>query len=255
MSRRTDTSSHTTHITLQCTDMFPKKRRARPYIHTNVEPMTFVTLDAETAARVDRVSEELKNGFTLLKTSTRSVTFWGSARTRPDEKDYQVAERLAARIHKELGYTIVTGGGPGIMAAGNCGAYDAGGKSIGLGIKLPHEQTTNLCLTHHMDFTYFFTRKLCLAFAAEAYVYFPGGFGTLDELFEVLTLVQTKKISPAPVIILVGTSFWKGLDDFIRKQLLKGEKIDPEDVNLYTITDDEDTIIDLIRKAPIRKSA
>jgi len=181
------------------------------------------------------------------------VTFWGSARTQSNDPDYKKAARLAARIHKELGYAIITGGGPGIMAAGNCGAYDAGGKSVGLTIKLPHEQTTNLCLTHHMDFQYFFTRKVCLAFAAEAYVYFPGGFGTLDELFEILTLVQTKKIAPAPAIILVGKSYWGGLDTFIRKHLLKGQKIDVEDLNLYTITDNEDEIIQLIKKAPIRK--
>lgn len=235
--------------------MYPKKRKTRPYVHKNIEPITFLSLDTETKARVDRISEELKNGFTLLKTSSRSVTFWGSARTQPHEKDYKIAERLAERIYKELGYTIVTGGGPGIMAAGNCGAYDAGGKSIGLGIKLPHEQTTNLCLTHHMDFSYFFTRKVCLAFAAEAYVFFPGGFGTLDELFEILTLVQTKKISPAPAIILVGSYFWKDLDRFIRNQLLKGEKIDPEDVSIYTITDNEDTVLELIKRAPIRKTA
>lgn len=233
--------------------MFPKKRHARPYKHANVEPITFAKLNAETEARISRIAEEFKNGFTLLETSPRSVTFWGSARTRPDEADYKKAERLAARVHKELGYSVTTGGGPGIMAAGNCGAYDAGGKSVGLTIKLPHEQTTNLCLTHHMDFQYFFTRKVCLAFAAEAYVYFPGGFGTLDELFEVLTLVQTKKIEPAPAIILCGSYFWKDLDTFIKKQLLKGEKIDPEDINLYTITDDEDKIIELIKKAPIRK--
>lgn len=233
--------------------MFPKRRHPRPYKHVNVEPITFAKLNAETEARVSRIAEEFKNGFTLLESSVHSVTFWGSARTKPGEPDYERAERLAARIHKELGYTIITGGGPGIMAAGNCGAYDAGGKSVGLTIKLPFEQVTNLCLTHHMDFQYFFTRKVCLAFAAEAYVYFPGGFGTLDELFEVLTLVQTKKIEPAPVIILYGKSFWKDLDWFLRKQLLKTEKIDAADLDLYTITDDEDEIIELIKKAPVRK--
>lgn len=239
---------------LQYLYMRPKKRHARPYKHNNVEPITFKTLDDETQGRVDRISEEFKNGFTLIKNLRYSVTFWGSARTAPDEKEYKDAARLAARIHKELGYAIITGGGPGIMAAGNCGAYDAGGKSVGLTIKLPFEQKTNLCLTHHMDFTYFFTRKVCLAFAAEAYVYFPGGFGTLDELFEVLTLVQTKKIDPAPAIILYGSHYWKDLDKFIKKQLLKGEKISPEDINLYTITDNDDEVINLIKQSPIRKS-
>lgn len=234
--------------------MTPRKRHERPYKHINVEPITFTKLDEETQGRVDRISEEFKNGFTLLKTAPHSVTFWGSARTASDEKMYIKAERLAERIVTELGYAIITGGGPGIMAAGNCGAYDAGGKSIGLTIKLPYEQKTNLCLTHHMDFKYFFARKVCLAFAAEAYVYFPGGFGTLDELFEVLTLVQTKKIEPAPSIILVGKKYWKGLDKFIKKTLLKQEMIDKEDINLYTITDDDDEIIDLIKNSPIRKN-
>lgn len=234
--------------------MTPRKRHARPYKHVNVEPITFTKLDEETAQRVDRISEEFKNGFTILKQANHSVTFWGSARTVADEKMYKKAENLAARIVNELGYAIITGGGPGIMAAGNCGAYDAGGKSVGLTIKLPYEQKTNLCLTHHMDFKYFFARKVCLAFAAEAYVYFPGGFGTLDELFEVLTLVQTKKISPAPSIILVGKKYWKGLDKFIKKTLLKQEMIDKEDINLYTITDDDDEIIELIKNSPIRKN-
>lgn len=234
--------------------MLPRKRHARPYKHVNVEPITFTKLDEETAQRVDRISEEFKNGFTLIKNAHQSVTFWGSARTSADEKMYKKAENLAARIVNELNYAIITGGGPGIMAAGNCGAYDAGGKSVGLTIKLPYEQKTNLCLTHHMDFKYFFARKVCLAFAAEAYVYFPGGFGTLDELFEILTLVQTKKISPAPSIILVGKKYWKGLDKFIKKTLLKQEMIDKEDINLYTITDDDDEIIELIKNSPIRKN-
>jgi len=232
--------------------MTPKKRAPRTHVYNNVEPMTFEKLDEETSNRVNRIAEEFKNGFTLIKNYSPSVTFWGSARTKPHEADYIIAEKLAARIATELGYTVVTGGGPGIMAAGNCGAYDADGKSVGLTIKLPMEQTTNLCLTHHLDFKYFFTRKVCLAFAADAYVYFPGGFGTLDELFEVLTLVQTKKIDPAPAIVLVGTHFWNDLDTFIKKQLLDGNKISPEDIDLYTITDNEDEVIEIIKNAPKR---
>lgn len=234
--------------------MLPRKKIARNYNYTNVEPITFSKLDEETQSRIDRISEEFKNGFTLIKNAELSVTFWGSARTHSDDPMYKKAENLAARISNELGHTIITGGGPGIMAAGNCGAYDAGGKSVGLTIKLPFEQKTNLCLTHHMDFKYFFARKVCLAFAAEAYVYFPGGFGTMDELFEVLTLVQTKKIDPAPTIILVGKKYWKGLDKFIKKTLLKNGMINSEDLNLYTITDNDDEIIELIKKAPVRKS-
>jgi uncharacterized protein (TIGR00730 family) len=234
--------------------MTPRKKAGIVRNYKNVEPITFSNLDEDTQNRVERISEEFKNGFTLLKNTDRSVTFWGSARTLSHDPMYVKAEKLASRIVKELNYTIVTGGGPGIMAAGNCGAYDAGGKSVGLTIKLPHEQVTNLCLTHHMDFKYFFSRKVCLAFASEAYVYFPGGFGTLDELFEVLTLVQTKKIDPAPSIILVGKKYWKGLDKFIQKTLSKQKMIDKEDLNLYTITDDEDKIIELIKNSPARKS-
>lgn len=234
--------------------MKPKKKLARDYNYVNVEPIIFSKLDEDTQTRVDRIAEEFKNGFTLIKNTDLAVTFWGSARTPMDDKMYLKAEKLASRISTELGYTIITGGGPGIMAAGNCGAYDAGGKSIGLTIKLPHEQVTNLCLTHHMDFKYFFARKVCLAFASEAYVYFPGGFGTLDELFEILTLVQTKKIDSTPSIILVGKKYWKGLDKFIKKTLLKQGMIDKEDLGLYTITDDEDKIIEIIKNSQLRNS-
>jgi len=230
-----------------------KENHPRPQKHKLVEPITFVSLEKDIAERVDRISEEFKNGFSLIRSCDKSVTFWGSARTRPDEEYYIKAKSLASRIAKEIDYGIVTGGGPGIMAAGNCGAHDVGGKSVGLTIKLPMEQTTNICLTHHLDFQYFFARKVCMAFAAEAYVYFPGGFGTLDELFEVLTLIQTNKMEKVP-IILFGNSYWKGLDKFIRKHLLKGEKINPEDLDLYTITEDEDEILEIIKNAPIRKS-
>ncbi|MDD3003247.1 MAG: LOG family protein, partial [Candidatus Shapirobacteria bacterium] len=126
------------------------------------------------------------------------------------------------------------------------------GRSVGLTINLPMEQVTNPHLTDHLDFKYFFARKVCLSFSAEAYVYFPGGFGTLDELFEILTLVQTEKIAPVP-IILFGKRYWKNLDKFIRKNLLKREMIDKTDVNLYTISEDIDEVIDIIKKAPVRR--
>ena len=224
----------------------------KPYKHLHVEPITFAKLNEDSKDRVERISQEFTEGFRLLQSVDRSVTFWGSARTTPDEPDYIKAKNLAQKIVKELGYSIVTGGGPGIMAAANCGAYDVGGKSVGLTIKLPMEQKTNICLTHHMDFKYFFARKVCLAFAAEAYVYFPGGFGTLDELFEVLTLVQTNKIEKVP-IILFGKKYWKNLDKFIKKELLKRGKIDKNDTDLYTITDNPKKVIKIIQQAPLRK--
>lgn len=224
----------------------------KPYYQTHTEPITFAELDDDAENRVGRINDEFVNGFRLLQDIERSVTFWGSARTNPKEEDYIKARRLATRIVNELGYAVVTGGGPGIMAAANCGAYESGGKSVGLTIKLPMEQKTNLCLTHHMDFRYFFARKVCLALSAEAYVFFPGGFGTMDEFFEILTLVQTHKTEKVP-IILVGKKYWNKLDKFIRSTLLKSEKIDKEDLNLYTITDNEDEIMKIIRNAEIRK--
>lgn len=204
--------------------------------------------------RIEHITTEFKNGFNFIKKHPRTVTFFGSARTASTHTDYIVAENLARRIATELGYAVVTGGAIGIMEAANRGAFAAGGKSLGLNIKLPQEQKANEFLTDYIEFNYFFSRKVCLSFSAEAYVYFPGGFGTLDELFEILTLVQTGKIARAP-IILVGSYFWNQFDTFVRDNLLKNAKIDAKDLDLYTITDDEDAILDIIRGAPIRDGA
>lgn len=223
----------------------------KPWKHHQMRTFTKAELDKEITERVDRIANEFKDGFEFLKKSPKSVTFFGSARTEPQHPEAKVAYDLARRIVEELNYAVVTGGGPGIMGAANCGAADWGGKSLGLTIKLPMEQRTNLCVTDNMDFDYFFSRKVCLSFAAEAYIYFPGGFGTLDELFEILTLVQTKKMEKVP-IILFGKKYWKPLDKFIKKQMLKGGKIDAEDMNLYTITDDENLVLEIIKNAPIR---
>lgn len=223
----------------------------RPKKQKFIEPLTLKKIDAEITNRIDLISNEFSNGFNFIKTQEKSVTFFGSARTFENEKDYQNAKKLAEKITTELGYTIFTGGGPGIMEAANRGAFEKKGKSFGLTIKLPSEQVTNKFLTHHMDFYYFFSRKVCLSYSAEAYVYFPGGFGTFDELFEILTLVQTNKIEKVPVI-LINTEFWKPFDEFIKNNLLKTEKIDAEDLNLYTITDDLDQVVEIIRKSPIR---
>lgn len=201
--------------------------------------------------RLNKIQSEFTNGFNVIKNHGRSVTFFGSARTLETEKDYINARKLAKKVSTELGYSVLTGGAVGIMEAANRGAFESGGQSLGLTIELPNEQSTNPYLTEKVNFDYFFTRKVCLSFSAEAYVYFPGGFGTMDELFEILTLVQTKKIEPTP-IILFGKKYWGGLDKFIRKFLLKNERIDKEDLELYTITDDFDEAIDIIRKAPIR---
>ncbi len=215
----------------------------------------YTTDGDETETRICVVNEEFRQGFELIKAHKdhgKSATFWGSARLKEDHEDYQRALRLSRRISGELGYSIVTGGGPGIMEAGNRGAYEMGKPSLGLTIKLPMEQSSNKYLTEEIPFYFFFTRKVLMAYSAEAYLYFAGGFGTLDELFEILTLVQTGKISKVP-IILVGTKFWGPLDNFIKETLLKEfETISPEDLNLYTITDDEDEIVEIVRNAPMR---
>jgi len=177
---------------------------------------------------------------------------FGSARLPEDNEHYKQAQRIAYRIAKELDYAIITGGGPGIMEAANRGAYEAGGRSVGMTIHLPFEQTTSKYVKDELQFYFFFTRKVSMTFSAEAYLYFPGGFGTMDELFEILTLVQTEKIEKVP-IILVGEDYWRPLDEFIKKTLLEThETISPEDLNLYTITDDEDKILEIVKNAPLR---
>ncbi len=201
--------------------------------------------------KIEVIEKEFRQGFDFIKKHEKTVTFFGSARNPENDPDYINARNLAKRIVTEIGYAVVTGGSVGIMEAANRGAFEAGGQSLGLNIKLPNEQNTNPYITSGMEFEYFFSRKVCLSFSAEAYVYFPGGFGTLDELFEILTLVQTQKIAPVP-IILVGTYFWNDLDQFIKNQLLKNKKISSEDINLYTITDNHDEIIEIIKNAPIR---
>lgn len=209
----------------------------------------------ENEARLCVINEEFRQAFDFIGNFPRSVSFFGSARFTEDNQYYQTARELASRIVTELDYAVVTGGGPGIMEAGNRGAKEAGGTSVGLSIQLPNEQTTNPYVTKELKFHYFFSRKVTLSYAAEAYVFFPGGFGTLDELFELLTLVQTGKITPIPVI-LYGAEFWEPMMEFIIEKLRDEQKtIDPNDIDLMTITNDLDLIIDLIRIAPLRDRA
>lgn len=202
--------------------------------------------------RICVINEEFRQGIEFVEKIHKSVTCFGSARLPEDNVHYKQAQRIAYRISKELDYAIITGGGPGIMEAANRGAYEAGGRSVGMTIHLPFEQTTSKYVKDELQFYFFFTRKVSMTYSAEAYIYFAGGFGTMDELFEILTLVQTKKISPVP-IILVGVDFWKPLDAFIKNSLLQEhEVISPEDIDLYTITDDEDLVLEIVKNAPIR---
>ncbi len=212
--------------------------------------LTADDMKKEAEERVDLITKEFRDGFDFIMNHSASVTFFGSARFKEDNKYYKQARSLASRIVTENGHAILTGGGPGIMEAANRGAFESGGESLGLTIKLPHEQESNKYTTDSIDFYYFFSRKVCLSFSAEAYIFFPGGYGTMDEFFEIITLIQTHKIKPVP-IFLVGSEYWKPLDEFIHKTLLEIKAICPEDPDLYTITDDEDSIIDVVKNTPV----
>jgi len=203
--------------------------------------------DAVQSWRVFRIMSEFVQGFELLRSHGLAATFWGSARTEPSNHYYKEAEELAARLAKK-NYSIISGGGPGIMEASNVGAFKVGGRSVGLNIKLPFEQKLNPYTNESLNFDFFFSRKVMLTFASEVYVYFPGGFGTLDELFEIVTLIQTKKIEPIPVI-LYGKGYWEPLLEFFKTTLLeKYQTISPEDLDLLHLVDSVDEAMKYIDK-------
>ena len=200
----------------------------------------------EPSWRIFRIMSEFVEGFTFLAQIERSVTFFGSARLPESSPYYQQARELGRRLAAR-GFTIVTGGGPGIMQAANQGAYEAGGNSAGLNIQLPTEQRTNPYVRQSMSFHYFFSRKVMLDFSAEAYIFFPGGFGTMDEFFELVTLVQTGKIERGEPIILVGSEFWQPLVDWLEAAPLhRLHTIAPQDLHIWTLTDDLDEVVRVI---------
>lgn len=232
---------------LVCINMPEKKLSREP--HTREE---IVLAAKRPNTRASRIASEFERGFSFIKNYPRSVTFYGSARFAPSNIHYQDARRLAFAI-SERGYAVVTGGGPGIMEAANRGARDAGGPSLGLNIQLPREQVVNPYVTDSTSFFYFFSRRTALSFSAEAYIFYPGGFGTLDEFFEIITLIQTHKIARVPVIC-VGSDFWKPLDRYLADELLvRHATIDKPDLRLYRIVDDHDEIMRIIERAPQRK--
>lgn len=203
-------------------------------------------------AQICVAQEELRQGIEIVEQYENSVTFYGSARLKEDHPDYIKAQNLAKKISKDLGYTILSGGGPGIMEASNRGASDAGGKSVGLTIKLPTEQNTNKYVNEEIPFYFFFTRRVTMSYTAKACLFFPGGFGTFDEFFEILTMKQTGKIKNVP-IILVGSDFWNPLNKMMKEVLAdKYETISDEDMNLYTITDSDDEILEIIKNSSIK---
>lgn len=197
--------------------------------------------------RVLRITGEFVEGFDALADVTRAITLFGSARVTPEDPMYQAAVQTA-RLLGEAGFTIITGGGPGIMEAGNRGAREAGAQSIGLNIELPFEQHINPYVDIAVEFRYFFVRKTMLVKYASGFVIFPGGFGTLDELFEALTLIQTGKIKNFP-IVLFGSSYWRGLLDWLHDTLLQQGKICPGDLALFTVCDTPEEARDAILHA------
>ena len=194
--------------------------------------------------RVLRIQSEFVEGFGLLAEVPRAVTVFGSARTPEDHPDYEIGLQIGAALAR-AGHAVITGGGPGTMEAVNRGCQEAGGLSIGLGIELPFEQSLNPWVDLGVNFRYFFVRKTMFVKYAQAFVILPGGFGTMDELFEALTLVQTRKVTRFPVV-LVGVAYWQGLLDWIRTSLVGTGRIGPQDLDLITLTDDVDEVLRVI---------
>jgi uncharacterized protein (TIGR00730 family) len=199
------------------------------------------------AWRALRILSEFVEGFDTLADLPPAVSVFGSARSKPGSPECEMAAGLGAAL-AEAGYAVITGGGPGVMEAANRGATEAGGMSVGLGIELPFEQGLNDWVDIGIDFRYFFARKTMFVKYAQAFVVLPGGFGTLDELFEAITLVQTRKVTRFPVI-LMGTAYWSGLMDWIKQTLLGEGKISPEDLDLVQMTDDIDEAVQIILTA------
>ena len=197
--------------------------------------------------RVFRIMGEFVEGFDNLATIRRGVSIFGSARTQPDNPQYKAAQETAALLAR-AGYAVITGGGPGIMEAANRGAFEAGGLSIGCNIELPFEQKPNPYLTRSLTFKYFFVRKTMFVKYSTAFIIFPGGFGTLDELFEALTLIQTRKIKNFPVV-LFGSAYWKGMVEWVSELMLSEGKIGEADLRMLNLTDSPEEVVEIVVKS------
>jgi uncharacterized protein (TIGR00730 family) len=218
-----------------------KQRKDQQYVIDEIKP--------QESWRVFRIMAEFVDGIEHLSPLEPAVTIFGSARTKPGDKYYVMAEDLGRTLAGE-GYTVITGGGPGIMEAANKGAFEAGGQSVGLNIVLPFEQKLNPYTTLHLNFRYFFVRKVMFVRYAMSYVIFPGGFGTMDEMFEALTLIQTDKLKPFPVII-IGSEYWAGLLEWIDDTMLAHNMILPEDRSIYTLVDSPKEAFDIIKNSRV----
>jgi len=220
---------------------------AKPVIEADRWPID--DMDTTDSWRIFRIMAEFVEGFEVLNRVQPAVTIFGSARTSPEETVYQQTVALAKGL-AEAGYAIISGGGPGIMEAANKGALEGGGHSVGMNIQLPFEQEPNPYANIRLDFRYFFVRKVMFVKYAMAYVILPGGFGTLDEFFEAVTLIQTKRLRPFPVI-LMGSSYWEGLLNWIKEQLLANSRISEEDMNIFRVVDDPAEVIRIIKQTVI----
>jgi len=220
---------------------------SKEQLQNSFEQKSWTEIKASSSWQIFKIMAEFVEGFEKLSRIGPCVSIFGSARTHPESPYYRVAEEIA-KLLVARGYGVITGGGPGIMEAGNKGARESGGKSVGLNIDLPFEQSHNVYIDADklLNFDYFFVRKLMFIKYAQGFIVLPGGFGTLDELFEALTLIQTHKIGKFP-IILVGKSYWGGLMDWLRQSVLLTEKnISPEDLDLLHLVDEADEAVQVI---------
>jgi uncharacterized protein (TIGR00730 family) len=215
-------------------------------ISTEEQQYLLDSLSIEESWRIFRIMAEFVESIEELSKLKQAVTIFGSARVHPDDPYYKKAEHVA-RLLAERGFSVITGGGPGIMEAANKGAAEAGGTSVGLNIQLPFEQKPNPYANTRLNYKYFFIRKVMFVKYAVAYVIMPGGYGTMDELFEALTLIQTKRIRSFPVIMM-GSEYWSGLIDWLKNTLLREGKLLPEDVELIQVIDDPEEAVKHIQK-------
>ncbi|MFH2013330.1 MAG: TIGR00730 family Rossman fold protein [Pseudomonadota bacterium] len=199
--------------------------------------------------RLFKIIAEFVDGFEALSDIYPCVSIFGSARALPCDETYEKTVVIAKKL-SENGFNIITGGGPGIMEAANKGAREGKSKSIGLNIRLPFEQKSNPYIDVNLEFKYFFVRKVMFIKYAQAYIGMPGGFGTLDEIFEAMTLIETKRIKPFPVL-LIGSDYWSGLLEWMRKDLLEKNRISPEDMEMITVLDDPDDVVKTIKRTVI----
>lgn len=203
-------------------------------------------LTAQESWRIFRIMAEFVDAIETLSGINHAISIFGSARVKPGEPYYEKTVVLARRLAQE-GFSVITGGGPGIMEAANKGAAEGGGKSVGMNIRLPFEQKPNPYTNVHIDYKYFFIRKVMFVKYAMAYIILPGGFGTLDELFEALTLIQTKRIKSFPVI-LMGSEYWKGLIDWMKDTMMRDLMIEKDDLDYFQVIDDPEEVVRHIKK-------